>query len=121
MAGLSSEAAAVRAGVEAGYVRRLIELGILTRRDGELTASDVRRTGLIRSLEVAGLSLEAMAAGFAKGLLTIDFVDRPEYDKFEQLGRETFAEVAARTGVPFPLLAVIREATGFGGADPQTL
>ncbi|HYL41129.1 MAG TPA: hypothetical protein VET90_07460, partial [Candidatus Binatus sp.] len=121
MPGLSSEEAALRAGVDAGYVRRLIELGILTRRDGELTASDVRRSGLIRSLEVAGLSLDVMAAGFANGLLTIDFVDRPEYDKFEQLSRETFAEVAARTGIPVPLLAVIRETTGFGGAQPETL
>jgi class 3 adenylate cyclase len=121
MTGLSCEEVALRAGVDTGYVRSLVELGILTRADGELTASDVRRTGVIRSLEVAGLSLDAMAAGFARGLLTIDFVDRPEYDKFEQLSHETFAEVAARTGVPFTLLAVVRETTGFGGARPEAL
>ena len=121
MPGLSCEEAALRAGVESDYVRRLIELGILTRRDGELTSGDVRRIGLIRSLDEGGIPLDDMAAGFSRGLLSIGFIDRPEYDKFTQLSGETFAQVAARTGIPIQLLGVIRETTGFGSARPDAL
>jgi class 3 adenylate cyclase len=119
MTGLACDEAAARAGVDGDFVRDLIRLGILRRSDGELTASDVRRIGLIRSLRDSGLPLEGLAEGFARGLLSIDFVDRPEYDRFGQLSGETFDAVARRSGVPLHLLRVVRETTGFGPATPD--
>jgi adenylate cyclase len=66
------------------------------------------------SLCRAGLPLDGMAIGLKRGVLTLDFVDQPEYERFALLADETFADVSRRTGVPFEILAHIREAAGLG-------
>src|SRR5207249_4946739 len=62
-----------------------------------------------------------LAAGFAQGVISLDFMSNPEYDRFATLSSETFDQASARTGVPLPLLGVIREAIGLGSANGHDL
>jgi adenylate cyclase len=108
------EEVAARAGVPGQRLRDLVDLGILTPRpDGAFHVGDVRRARIIEAVFEAGMPLEALAEGFRRGVLNLEFVDSPEYDRFPQLSEETFGQVSERTGVPFNLLAVIRETGGF--------
>jgi adenylate cyclase len=108
--------AAVRAGVDQAYVDRLIELGIIGSAHG-LTRGDVRRVQMAQTLETAGMSLEGLAKGIESGLISLDFMDAPTYDRFANLADETFQQLSDRTGLPLDLLLLIREATG--GAVPR--
>jgi adenylate cyclase len=120
MTRLTTAEAAERAGVPAAYVEELVRLRILRPDDvGLFATSDVRRIGMLRTFERAGLPLESIAGGFERGLLTLDFVDQPEYERMAALSSDTFAAVSARTGVPVALLGLIREATGLGAARPD--
>jgi class 3 adenylate cyclase len=122
MASFSRPETAARAGVADGYVDDLVAAGLL-KPDAldELTMGDVRRIGLIRSLQEAGIPLDGLAAGLERGVVALDFVDSEEYERFAGLGTETFEEVSTRTGVPLPLLTMIREAIGLGTARPTDL
>jgi class 3 adenylate cyclase len=119
--GLTLTQAARRAGVEPEYVEQLVEVGILHPRPDGYTIGDVRRIGLLPALERTGLPLEAMSAGIASGLLSLDFADSPEYERFARLTDETFEDVAERTGIPIALLAILRETVGNGAARPTDL
>ena len=118
MAELTRSQAADKAGVEPEYVDRLVELRIiLPDGEGRLTIGDVRRAQLARTLEGAGIGLEAISAGLESGRLSLGFLDTPAYQRFATLGSETFSEVSQRMGIPVELLMVAREATG--GALPE--
>jgi adenylate cyclase len=108
------------AGVEPAYIARLAELGIL----GPLELSgygpgDARRAALVRTLELAGLPLEGIAAAVRQGTLSLAFVDLPSYQGFASFQAVTFAQTSAATGVPIELLLVIREAMGFARPEPD--
>lgn len=122
MANFSRPETAARAGVAESYLDELIAAGLL-KPDAldELTMGDVRRVGIIRSAQEAGIPLDGLAAGLERGVIALDFVDSVEYERFAGLGTETFEEVSARTGVPLPLLTMIREAIGLGTARPTDL
>jgi hypothetical protein len=103
-----------RAGVEPGYVDRLVELGILRPGTGDsFSPGDVLRTRLVQSFEGAGVPLEGMAAAVRNGALSFSFLDASAYDRFAGLSSTTFPELSARTGIPLKLLMVVREALGF--------
>jgi hypothetical protein len=112
MAELTRALAADKAGVEPGYVDRLIELGIVVP-DGDerLTTGDVRRTQMARTLEGAGIGLEALAAGMRSGRLSLGFMDTPAYQRFATLSDETF-----RTGE-----RAIRRAAGATDSRPRSV
>jgi adenylate cyclase len=111
---------ASRAGVDAAFVSRLCELGILAlRSDGLFTEGDVRRARILQSIDAAGLPLEAIAEGMRRGMVELGFVDDPAYDLFTGLTDETFAEASARTGVPIEVLAAVREAMGSPAPGPE--
>jgi adenylate cyclase len=118
MPGLTREQAANGAGVDVAYVDELSAAGVLPPREDGYTLGDVRRIRVMESLQEAGLPLAEMVAGFQQGILTLDFVDQPEYERMATLSNETFEQVSVRTGVPLSLLALIREATGLGAALP---
>jgi adenylate cyclase len=110
--------AARRAGADEAFVERLITLGVIQARTTQrLTAADVRRVQLNRTLENAGIPLEGVAAMMRRGELSMDFLETPTYERFSTLSDTTFAALAERTGIPLDLLIVIREATG--SAVPQ--
>ena len=113
-------AAARRAGLDPAYLEQLGTLGLLRLdADGGYTKGQIRRARLIRTLEEAGIPLEGLAEGIRLGHLSLDFVETEAYERFAPLSDETFAEVSNRTGVPFELLAVIREAIGLAPPSPQ--
>jgi adenylate cyclase len=91
----------------------MIELRMIVPDEGDrFTAGDVRKAGLLASLESAGLPLHMVAAEIENGSLSIDFLDNPAFDHFSALSSVTFEELGTRTGVPVDLLVVIREAIG---------
>jgi adenylate cyclase len=121
MSGLSRDETAARAGVDVAYVDELVAARILSPAQDQFTIGDVRRIGIMRSLREAGLPLEDLAKGLAQGVLSLDFVDSPEYGRFAGLSGETFQEVSTRTGIELPMLTLIREAIGLGAPRPQDL
>ena len=118
-AALTRAEIASRAGIDAAFVDRLCDLGILAAQDGAFTEGDMRRARIIHSLVAAGLPLEAIGEGIRGGVVDLAFVDDPAYELFAGLTDETFAQVSERTGVPFEILAAMREATGAPTPRPE--
>ncbi len=114
--------AAERAGVSVGELRRLVDLGIL-KPDAEdrLTSGDVRRVAMVGSLTSAGIPLDGLGAAIRSGQVSLDFLDESAYERFSALSGVTFAEFAERTGIPVPLLMLIREAAGSPPPLPDDL
>ncbi len=110
---------AARAGVAPAFVDRLCELEILTAAAGDFTEGDMRRTRIMHSLEDAGLPLEAVGEGVRRGIVDLGFVDDPAYELFTGLTDETYQQVSDRTGIPFEVLAAMREATGSPSPRPE--
>jgi class 3 adenylate cyclase len=119
-ADLTSREVAERAGVELALVEEIAAAGILfPSEDGRFTAGDVRRVLMIQSFRAAGLPLEALAAGVQRGILPLDFADSDVYRRFASVTDETFEAASKRTGVPLGVLAVLREAMGWGRFEPD--
>jgi adenylate cyclase len=120
MAEHSREEVAGRAGVDAGYVDRLVELGIVRPdTDGRFSRGDVRRARWVHSLEIAGVPLEGMAAAVRDGTLSFAYLDASAFDQFAEVSGTTFRELSERTGIPMDLLKVVREAVGFAEPRPE--
>jgi adenylate cyclase len=118
--GYSLEAAAERAGVGPSYLARLVDLGILTPESPDrFSPGDVRRVLMARSLEDAGIPLEDVGDAIGRGTLSLDFLDAAAFERFASLASETFQQVSDRTGIPFELLSVIREALGMAPPSPE--
>ena len=116
----SRQDAAERAGVGVDKLDQLVELGILKPSvDDRFTPGDVRRVGLIQSLEDAGVRLEGLAAAMARGDLSLTFMDSETYERFSSLSSITFQELSEQTGVPVDLLMIVREASGSAQPTPQ--
>ena len=112
--------AARRAGQPAEYLERLIGLGIIMPdAEDRLSVGDLRRAQLAQMLENAGISGEELAAGLRQGVLTLDFLDAPVFERFATYSDETFRQVSERTGLPLDLLLLIREATGSATPSPD--
>lgn len=120
MPGFSREVAAHRAGLEPEYFDRLFALGLVhADDDAGYSKGQIRRAQLARTLERAGIPLEGLAEGARRGEISLDFVTTEAYERFAALSDETFAELSARTGVPFELLSVVREAMGLEPPSPE--
>lgn len=117
---LSRGEIAARAGVETAFVERLCDLSILVSRGGDLyTEGDVRRARILQALEAAGMPLEAIGEGIRTGVVDLAFVDDPAYELFTGLTDETFEQASERTGIPFEVLAAMRQATGSPVPRPE--
>jgi adenylate cyclase len=122
VSGYSRQEVAQQAGVDADYVNRLVELGILTPgAAGTFTPGDVRRTRWVQNLEHAGVPLDGMAAAVRDGILSFSYLDMTAYDRFAGLNGTTFQGLSAKTGIPLQLLMVVREAVGFAEPRPEDL
>ena len=112
--------AAHRAGLPPDYVDQLIGLGVITPdAEDRLTVGDVRRAQMAQMLERAGISGGELAAGIQKGVLTLNFMDAPVFERFATYSNETFQQVSDRTGIAVDLLMLIREASGAATPDPS--
>jgi adenylate cyclase len=116
----SRKEVAQRAGVDAGYVDSLVELGILTpgARD-TYSPGDARRARLMQSLERAGVPLDGMASAVRDGALSLAFLDLAAYDRFAGLSGTSFQDLSSKTGISLDLLMVLREAIGFALPTPE--
>ena len=119
MSGLSRDALANRAGVDAVYVDRLTTAGILVPTGDGYSEIDARRIRIMQALEEAGLTIDSISAGIAAGLVDFAFAERPEYERFAAVSPETFRQASERTGVPVEKLLIIRDATGTGPVSPD--
>jgi adenylate cyclase len=120
MAGYSRQEAADRAGISLDDLGRQVEAGALTPDTADqLSAGEVRKAGLIKSLEAAGIPLDGLGELIRQGGLNLDFMDDIIYERFAALSDVTFRELSERTGVPVELLMVIREAVGSAQPTPQ--
>jgi adenylate cyclase len=109
-----------RAGVDQGFLDRLVELGILTPdAGGEFSPGDALRARWLQSLERAGVPLEGLAAAVRDGALSFSFLGVAAYDQFAGLSATTFQQLSAQTGVPLELLMVVREAFGLAEPGPE--
>jgi adenylate cyclase len=117
------EEVAERAGVDVAYVDRLIDADIIhPDAAGRSSLADVRRTRFVKSLELAGVSLEGMATAVREGTLSFSYLDAGAFDEsFATLSTTTFRELSERTGVSLELLSVVREAVGFAQPRPEDL
>ena len=113
------EGAAERAGVDASYLDRLLDVGILSPAEKGFSNSDVRRMLLAKSLEGAGIPLDAVGAAIRQGSLSLDFLDADAYERFSSLSDETFREASERTGIPLDLVMLLREALGMAPPEPD--
>jgi class 3 adenylate cyclase len=96
-----------------------VELGILTPEEPDrFSPGDVRRVQMARSLENAGIPLDDVVSAIRHGALSLDFADAAGFERFAGLTAETFQQVSDRTGIPFELLAVVREAIGMAPPSP---
>jgi adenylate cyclase len=119
-AGLSVEVVAARAGVSVEFVRHLLQLEILSSDPGTgLTAADVRRVRVVEALHGAGLSLDGLATAMQDGVLSLDFVEQPAYERYDSLTDITFRQISESQGLPLDLLLVVREAAGGPLAEPD--
>ena len=109
-----------RAGVDLGYVDRLVELGILKPGAGDVfSLGDVRRARWVRSFEEAGVPLEGLGAAVRDGALSFSYLDASAFDRFAGLSGTTFQQLSDTSGIPFDLLKVVREAVGFAEPRPE--
>jgi adenylate cyclase len=114
--------AAERAGVDPGYLDRLIGLGILPAPSGdEFSAAEVRVVMLVKALEEGGISLDGVAVAVKRGALSFDFLATAAFERFAALASETFRQVSARTGIPLELVMLIREAIGMAQPSADDL
>ena len=120
MGKLTRAEAADKSGLEAAYLDRLIEQGIIRPdADGSVTTGDVRRAKMAETLERAGIGIEALSAGIRSGGLSLAFMDAPAYQRFATLSDDTFRQLSERTQLPLALLMLVREATGGAMAEPD--
>jgi adenylate cyclase len=118
VSGISRQGVAQRAGVDPGYVDRLVELGILTPGAADaFSPGDALRARWLQSLERAGVPLEGLAAAVRDGTLSLSFLDVAAYDRFAGVSDTTFQQLSTQTGIPLELLMVVHETFGF--AEPR--
>jgi adenylate cyclase len=121
--GFTRDALAERAGVPAGYVDRLVQLGILPKGDTDslFSAGDVRRVRLVHGLEEGGLPLDGVSAAVRNGDLSFGFLDLPSWDWYGGFGGKTYRELSAESGLSLELLQVIRQSMGFARQEAEDL
>jgi adenylate cyclase len=117
--GLTRNALAERAGVEPGYVDRLIHLGVLAQRDGDgaFTVGDVRRVRLVQGLQSGGMPLEGIATAIRDGELSLQFLDLPSWDWYGGFVAKTYRQLSTEAGLSLELLQAVRESMGFARPD----
>ena len=114
--------AADRAGMDVDELRRLVGLGIISPgTDGRFSSGDIRRMGVARSLLAAGVPPDGLGTAIQDGRVSLAFLDAPAFERFSALSGVTFAQFAARSGVPVQLLMLIREAAGWPAPEPDDI
>jgi class 3 adenylate cyclase len=106
------------AGVEAAFVDRLCELGILVRAGASFTEGDVRRVRILHALERSGMSIASVGQVVRDGSVDLGFVDDPAYVLFTGLTDATFESASRDRGIPIEILVALREVLGSAAPQP---
>ena len=110
---------AVRAGVPAAFVERLVDLGIVAAADdGTFSDADVYKVRFVRSSDLGGLSIEAIARAIRERRFSLAFMEGSHY-RWAALSSRTYAEVAEETGFPVDLVLSFEEALGKVRPEPD--
>jgi adenylate cyclase len=118
---LSPAELAARAGVEEDEINRLVDAGVLVKREapvGPFLGVDVLKIRVARACEDGGLPMEAMAAAIKEGRLSFAFLESWPFEAAAARTPETHAELAAEVGLPFETLRAIVAAFGFAPPQP---
>ncbi len=122
MTDFSRQETADRAAASIEDVNQLVELGILTLAEGDrFSGGDVRRIGVVKTLEHGGLPVEGLAALMRTRDISLDFLDSPLYERLGGFSTVTFRQLSEQTGIPLELLLVVREALGSAIPEPDDL
>jgi class 3 adenylate cyclase/DNA-binding transcriptional MerR regulator len=116
---LDERGLADRAGVEVETIRRYTELGLLAHHDGAYSAGDLARVRLLGSCERAGLPLDGISLAIERELLSLAFLDMPQYHRFGSFSDITYGQAAAQTGLSFEFLRRIHEGLGLAPPDSK--
>ena len=110
---------AVRAGVPAAFVERLVDLGIVAAADdGTFSDADVYKVRFVRSSDLGGLSIEAIARAIRERRFSLAFMEGTHY-RWAALSSRTYAEVANETGFSVDLVLSFEEALGKVRPEPD--
>ncbi|HET9672599.1 MAG TPA: adenylate/guanylate cyclase domain-containing protein [Actinomycetota bacterium] len=114
------ERLAAAAGVDLGFVERLVGEGAIPPGDGatSYTPTDVRRVRLLHAWHDAGLPVEGIMAQVRSGSLSIGWLDTPVVGRAQRLER-TVEELAAELGEDPAKLASLYESIGFVPPAPD--
>jgi class 3 adenylate cyclase len=119
VSGLSSADVARDAGVDAGFVERLIDLGAIpSSEDGELGLRDVGRARVFHAWERAGMTPETVMSLVADGTLSLPSLDAPVVGGLGRAG-VTYEQLSVQENVSFSLLRDIEQALGFVPPRPD--
>jgi adenylate cyclase len=119
-AALTRADVAQRSGVDAAFIDRLCELGILSAApDGTFREGDVRRARIVHALDASGLAVESIGEAIRLRVVDLGFVDEPAYSLFTGLTDVTFRDLAGQTGIPLEILLTVREAMGSPQPGPE--
>jgi adenylate cyclase len=101
-------------------IRRLVDLGIVPRREGErpFVPGDLHRVRLAQAFERSGIPLEAIGTAIASGHLSFDFVDQM-FGHHAQLTGKTFREIAEELGLPLDTLTRLYAMWGLPRPAPE--
>jgi class 3 adenylate cyclase len=117
---LSRNDVATRAGVDLTDVEEFVRLGVLkAHQDGTFSRGAVAACRVIRNLEAAGISRDAIAQVVRDGYIDFGMFEIGAYDRLAAVSDRTFQQAADQAGVPLSLVLFIREAIGFAIAGPD--
>jgi adenylate cyclase len=105
--------------VDAPFVQRLVELGILGPSPEGFSDGDIRRARILQALDDSRFPLDALAEAIRRREIDLGFVDDPAYGLFAGPSNQTFRQVSAARGIPLDLLVAIREAMGSAQPGPD--
>jgi class 3 adenylate cyclase len=108
-----------QAEVSPDYVLRLIELGALEPKDGDVAygSSESGRIRLLHAWEEAGLSAEDIMELVRAGELSISWLDTPAVTRAARL-KMTFEQLCSEEEMPISTVRALYEAIGFAPPDP---
>jgi adenylate cyclase len=120
---LTGEELAERAGARPDEIDRMVQLGILVRREdgGPFTAADVHKVSLAKACEDAGLSLDGIGRAVDAGRLSFGFLEGASYRRWATRSGPTYGEAARSAGIPLSTVTSLLESMGFapGGDDER--
>jgi Adenylate and Guanylate cyclase catalytic domain len=121
MEALTASRLADLAGVTRAEVDRLVELGILVAREGEVPfrTSDVHKVRLAEACERAGLPMDGIASTIRTGRLSFAFMEASPYQRWAVPSARTYRQVSQDTGVPLDTLQEALQSMGFARAAAE--